>query len=123
MITIHRAEDRGKTELDWLESWHSFSFGEHWDPERMGFRSLRVLNDDRVAAGKGFPMHGHREMEIVSYVVRGEMEHKDDLGNGSVIRPGEVLRMSAGTSFGSACWLRCNAFTYATIAQRSAVGT
>ncbi len=104
MITILDGEQRGKTELDWLESAHSFSFGEYWDPDRMGFRSLRVLNDDRVAPGKGFPMHGHREMEIVSYVVRGEMEHKDSLGNGSVIRPGEIQRMSAGTGIQHGEW-------------------
>lgn len=104
MITIHRGEDRGLTEMDWLESRHSFSFGEWFDPERMGFRSLRVLNDDRVAPGKGFPMHGHRDMEIVSYVAKGEMEHKDSLGNGGVIRPGEVQRMSAGTGIQHGEW-------------------
>ena len=104
MITILKGEDRGKTELEWLESYHSFSFGEFFDPERMGFRSLRVLNDDTVAPGKGFPMHGHREMEIVSYVARGEMEHKDSLGNGSVIKQGDVQRMSAGTGIQHGEW-------------------
>lgn len=97
MITIHKAEDRGTTELGWLESSHSFSFGNFFDPERMGFRTLRVLNDDRVQPGKGFGMHGHRDMEIVSYVLKGELEHKDDFGNGGVIRHGEIQRMSAGT--------------------------
>lgn len=104
MISILKGEDRGKTELDWLESRHSFSFGEYFDPERMGFRALRVLNDDTVAPGKGFPMHGHREMEIVSYVAKGEMEHKDSLGNGSVIKQGEIQRMSAGTGIQHGEW-------------------
>lgn len=104
MITILKGEDRGLTETDWLQSRHSFSFGEYFDPERMGFRTLRVLNDDRVDPGKGFPMHGHRDMEIVSYVVKGEMEHKDSLGNGSVIRHGEVQRMSAGTGIQHGEW-------------------
>ena len=97
MITILKAEDRGTSKTDWLESRHSFSFGDFFDPERMSYRALRVLNDDRVAPGRGFPMHGHREMEIISYVVRGQMEHKDSLGNGSVIKRGDVQRMSAGT--------------------------
>ena len=104
MITVLKAEGRGKTENDWLKSRHSFSFGEFFDPERMGFRSLRVFNDDLVAPGKGFPMHGHREMEIVSYVMKGEMEHKDSLGNGSVVRHGEVQRMSAGTGIQHGEW-------------------
>ncbi len=104
MITILKAEDRGLTETEWLRSWHSFSFGEYFDPERMGFRTLRVLNDDRVDPGKGFPMHGHRDMEIVSYVAKGEMEHKDSLGNGSMIRPGEVQRISAGTGIQHGEW-------------------
>jgi redox-sensitive bicupin YhaK (pirin superfamily) len=104
MITILKADDRGLTETDWLRSWHSFSFGEFFDPERMGFRTLRVLNDDRVDPGKGFPMHGHRDMEIVSYVAKGEMEHKDSLGNGSVVRHGEVQRMSAGTGIQHGEW-------------------
>jgi redox-sensitive bicupin YhaK (pirin superfamily) len=104
MITIHRADERGLTEADWLESRHSFSFGEFFDPDKMGFRSLRVLNDDRVAPGKGFPMHGHRDMEIVSYVAKGEMQHRDNLGNGGVIKPGEVQRMSAGTGIQHGEW-------------------
>jgi redox-sensitive bicupin YhaK (pirin superfamily) len=104
MITIHRGEERGTTETEWLQSRHSFSFGEWFDPERMGFRTLRVLNDDTVAPGRGFPMHGHRDMEIVSYVAKGEMEHKDSLGNGGVIRPGEVQRMSAGSGIQHGEW-------------------
>ena len=97
MITIHKADDRGTTELGWLESSHCFSFGNYFDPEKMGFRTLRVLNDDHVQPGKGFGMHGHRDMEIVTYVLKGTMEHKDDIGNSGVLRHGEIQRMSAGT--------------------------
>ncbi|MCH7903383.1 MAG: pirin family protein [Armatimonadetes bacterium] len=104
MITILNGDDRGKTEFDWLDSYHSFSFGQYFDPERVGFRTLRVLNDDTVQPGKGFGMHGHRDMEIVSYVLSGEMAHKDSLGNGSVIRHGEVLRMSAGSGIQHSEW-------------------
>ena len=104
MITVHRADDRGLTELDWLESRHSFSFGGYFEPDRMGFRTLRVLNDDHVQPGKGFGQHGHREMEIVSYVLSGTMEHSDSLGNGSVIKHGEVQRMSAGTGVQHSEW-------------------
>jgi redox-sensitive bicupin YhaK (pirin superfamily) len=97
MITIHKARARGLTKLDWLESRHTFSFGDYYDPEHMGFRQLRVINEDTVKPGAGFPTHSHRDMEIISYVLEGAIEHKDSLGNGSVIRPGEVQRMSAGT--------------------------
>ena len=97
MIRFRDAVDRGRTELDWLDSRHSFSFGHYHDSRQMGFRSLRVINDDRVTPGAGFATHGHRDMEIVSYVLDGALEHKDSLGTGSVIRPGEVQRMSAGT--------------------------
>ncbi len=97
MITLRRANDRFHTLIDWLDSRHSFSFGEHQDPRHMGFRSLRVINDDKVAAGGGFPTHAHRDMEILSYVLEGTLEHHDSMGNGSLIRPGDLQRMSAGT--------------------------
>lgn len=97
MIKIHDRDLRGRTQMGWLDSMHTFSFGSFQDPERMGFKSLRVVNDDRVIPGAGFDTHGHRDMEIISYVLEGALEHKDSLGNGSVIRPGEIQRMSAGT--------------------------
>lgn len=96
MISIRRAEARGITKLDWLDSRHTFSFADYYEDEYMGFRQLRVINEDRVQPGKGFPSHSHRDMEIISYVLEGALEHKDSLGNGSAIRPGEVQRMSAG---------------------------
>jgi redox-sensitive bicupin YhaK (pirin superfamily) len=97
MIQVRKAEERGGTDWGWLESRHSFSFGEYFDPQNLGFRSLRVLNDDRVKPGAGFGTHGHRDMEILSYVLEGALEHKDSTGGGGVIRPGEIQFMRAGT--------------------------
>ena len=97
MITVRPANQRGRTRLDWLDSWHSFSFGDYYDPAHMGFGPLRVINDDVVDAGRGFGTHPHRDMEILTWVLDGELQHRDSLGTGSVIRPGEVQIMSAGT--------------------------
>lgn len=97
MITLRKAKDRFHTRIDWLDSWHTFSFGEHYDPEHMGFRVLRVINDDTVQPGQGFGEHPHRDMEILSYVLEGGLSHRDSSGGGGVIRPGDVQRMSAGS--------------------------
>jgi len=96
MITLRKSADRGRTKIDWLDSRHTFSFGDYYDANEMGFRTLRVINEDRVRPGAGFPTHGHRDMEIVTYILEGALEHKDSLGTGSIIRPGEAQRMSAG---------------------------
>jgi redox-sensitive bicupin YhaK (pirin superfamily) len=97
MINVRRANERGSVNLGWLDSNHSFSFGDYYDPEHMGFGSLRVINDDTVQPGQGFGTHSHRDMEIISYVIDGALEHKDSMGNGAVMRSGEVQRMTAGT--------------------------
>src|SRR5208282_5584063 len=97
MIQVRKAAKRGHFDHGWLDTYHTFSFADYYDPDHMGFRSLRVINDDRVAPGQGFGMHGHRDMEIITYVLDGELEHRDSMGNGRIIQPGEFQYMAAGT--------------------------
>lgn len=96
MITVRKSQERGHVHQDWLDSRHTFSFGEYHDPEHMGFRALRAINEDRVQPARGFPLHPHQDMEIITFIIEGELEHRDDMGNREIIRAGEIQRITAG---------------------------
>jgi hypothetical protein len=116
MILVRKAADRGRFNFGWLDTRHTFSFGDYHDPDHMGFRQLRVINEDRVTPGRGFPTHSHRDMEILSYVLEGPLEHQDSMGHRETLRPGEVQRITAGrgvTQYNPRARSRCTSCSFA----------